>query len=192
MSVPDSGSSGSSPPPEASPSSGSHVRSHAGTKPGAGKLGILIAAVVILLGAAVVLFDAIRVSINGGFGPQQPGFFPMIVGIGLVCFGLAFLVRATLKPDQALVKQAAEEHTDTHWRTLWVVVIALVIYAALLVPVGYIIATTVFFTGIAWVAGSRKLIRDLIIAVLFSAAVYFGFTELLGVRLPGGLLETVL
>lgn len=186
MSAPDSGSSSPSSPP------GSHAGSHAVRRPGAGKLGILIAAIVILLGAAVVLFDAIRISIDGGFGPQQPGFFPLIVGIGLVGFGLAFLLRATVKPDQALVEQAAEEHTDTHWRTLWIVVIALVIYAALLDPLGYIIATSVFFVGIAWVAGSRKLIRDVIIAVLFSAAVYFGFTELLGVRLPGGLLETVL
>ncbi|WP_051478550.1 tripartite tricarboxylate transporter TctB family protein [Arthrobacter sp. H5] len=196
MPSPDSGPSGL---PDGSPaeshddsSAGSGHASPAVIKPGAGKLGIKIAAVVILLGAAVVLFDAVRVSINGGFGPQQPGFFPMIVGIGLVGFGLAFLVRATLKPDQALFEQAAAEHTDTHWRTLWTVVVALVIYAALLDPLGYIIATTVFFVGIAWVAGSRRLIRDVIIAVLFSAGVYFGFTELLGVRLPGGLLETVL
>ncbi|GAB3547580.1 tripartite tricarboxylate transporter TctB family protein [Arthrobacter tumbae] len=190
MSDPETGPSGSS--PRAGSHAVSNAGSHAVAKPGAGKLGIRIAAVVILLGAAVVLFDAIRVSINGGFGPQQPGFFPMIVGIGLVGFGLAFLIRATLKPDHALEEQAAAEHKDTHWRTLWVVVVALVIYAALLDPVGYIIATSVFFVGIAWLAGSRKIIRDVIIAVLFSAAVYFGFTELLGVRLPGGLLETVL
>ncbi|GAA2177180.1 tripartite tricarboxylate transporter TctB family protein [Arthrobacter parietis] len=183
MSVPDSGSS---------PPAGPHGGSHAVIRPGAGKLGIRITAVVILLGAAVVLFDAIRVSIDGGFGPQQPGFFPIIVGIGLVLFGLAFLVRATLKPDHALEEQAAAEHTDTHWRTLWIVIVALVAYAALLSPLGYLIATTIFFVGIAWVAGSRKVVRDVIIAVLFSAAIYFGFTELLGVRLPGGLLESVL
>ncbi|THJ65858.1 tripartite tricarboxylate transporter TctB family protein [Arthrobacter echini] len=180
MSLPDSGPSGA------------HALVRQETRPGAGMLGLRIAAVVILLGAAVVLIDAIRISISGGFGPQQPGFFPLIVGIGLVGFGVAFLVRSTLKPDRALVEQADEEHRDTHWRTLWTVVVALLVYVAVLDPLGYIIATSIFFVGIARVAGSRRLIRDVIIAVLFSAAVYFGFTELLGVRLPDGLLETVL
>lgn len=157
-----------------------------------GRLGIRIAAVVIVLGALVVLFDAIRISLDGGFGPQQPGFFPLIVGVGLVGFGVAFVVRATLKPDRALLDQAAIHHADTHWRTLWAVIALLVIYAVVLDPVGYIVATSVFFVGIARIAGSRKLVRDIIVAIVFSAAVYFGFTELLGVRLPAGLLETVL
>lgn len=160
--------------------------------PKTGRLGIRIAAVVIVLGAVVVLFDAIRISLEGGFGPQQPGFFPLIVGVGLMGFGLAFLVRATLKPDRELLDQAALHHADTHWRTLWTVIGSLVLYAVVLDPLGYIIATSIFFVGIAWIAGSRKLIRDIIIAILFSAAVYFGFTELLGVRLPAGLLEMVL
>lgn len=160
--------------------------------PSAGKLGARIAAVAIVLGAAVVLFDAIRIAADGGFGPQQPGFFPMIVGVGLMAFGLAFLIRATVRPDSDLVAKAAKEHADMHWRTLWIVIVGLVIYAVVLDPLGYIVATSIFFVATAWVAGSRKLLRDVIVAVLFSAAVYFGFTELLGVRLPAGLLELVL
>ncbi|GAB3523751.1 tripartite tricarboxylate transporter TctB family protein [Arthrobacter monumenti] len=157
-----------------------------------GKLGTRIAAAVIILGAAVVLFDAFRIASEGGFGPQQPGFFPVIVGIGLMGFGIAFLVRTTLKPDYDLREQAAEEHADTHWRTLWTVIVGLVIYAYVLEPIGYIPATAIFFVAIAWVGGSRKWIRDIIVAVLFSVAVYFFFTEVLGVRLPAGLMEMVL
>lgn len=160
--------------------------------PSTGRLGTRIAAVVVVLGAAVVLVDAIRIASSGGFGPQQPGFFPLIVGIGLVVFGVAFLVRATAAPDRALLEQAAEEHARTHWRTLWAVIGALVVYAVLLEPLGYILATAVFFVVVARLAGSRHLLRDVVVAVLFSAAVYFGFTELLGVRLPAGLLEPVL
>lgn len=156
-----------------------------------GKLGTRIAAAVIVLGAAVVLFTAFQIAAKGGFGPQQPGFFPLIVGVGLVGFGLAFLVRTTAKPDYALREQAAEGHADTHWRTLWTVIIGLVIYAFILEPLGYILATTIFFLAIAWIAGSRRWIRDIIVAVLFSVVIYFGFTELLGVRLPAGLLEMV-
>jgi putative tricarboxylic transport membrane protein len=157
-------------------------------RPARGALGTRIAAVVILVVAAVVLADAIRISAEGGFGPSKPGFFPMIVGIGLVAFGIAFLLRTTAVPDLTLREQAQAEHTETHWRTLWTVIIALVVYAYVIEPLGYIIATTLFFFGIAWVGGSRKWIRDLIVAVLFATVIYFGFTQLLGVRLPAGLL----
>lgn len=157
-------------------------------RPARGALGTRIAAVVILVVAAVVLADAIRISAEGGFGPSQPGFFPLIVGIGLVAFGIAFLLRTTALPDLPLREQAQDEHAETHWRTLWTVIIGLVVYAYLMDPLGYIIATTLFFVAMSRVAGSRKWIRDIIVALLFAIVVYFGFTELLGVRLPAGLL----
>lgn len=161
-------------------------------RPSAGRLGARITAAVILLGAAVVLVDAIRISRAGGFGPQQPGFFPLIVGTGLVLFGLAFLVRTTAAPDPDLLEQAAEEHGRTHWRTLWSVIAVLVLYAIALQPLGYLLSTTAFFVVVARLAGSRRLVRNVVVAVLFSAAVYFGFTELLGVRLPAGVLQPLL
>lgn len=147
---------------------------------------------VLVLGAAVVLFDAIRVSVEGGWGPQEPGFFPMVVGIGLMFFGVAFLVSTTLKPDQVLLEQAAVEHDRTHWRTLWSIIFVLLVYAFALGPLGYVIATSFFFFVVARLAGSRQPVRDSIVAVLFSLAVFFAFTEVLGVRLPAGLMDLVL
>ncbi|NMR28533.1 tripartite tricarboxylate transporter TctB family protein [Crystallibacter degradans] len=157
-----------------------------------GKSGIRIAAVVLLLGAAIILYDAISISERGGLAPGEPGFFPMAVGVGLVVVSLLFLLRTTLMQDKALFVYAAEEQSETHWNTVWLVIAALVAYAFVLQPVGYIVSTSLFFVGIAWVAGSRRWIRDIIVAVLFSAAIYFGFTELLGVRLPAGILQGVL
>lgn len=161
-------------------------------RPSAGRLGTRIAAAAIVLGAAVVLVDAVRISRAGGFGPQQPGFFPLIVGIGLVLFGLAFLLRTTALPDPVLLEQAAQEHGRTHWRTLWSVIAVLVLYALLLKPLGYVLATATFFVVVARLAGSHQPLRDVVVAVLFSAAVYLGFTELLGVRLPAGVLRPLL
>lgn len=147
---------------------------------------------VLVLAAALVLFDAVRVSAEGGWGPQEPGFFPMVIGIGLMLFGIAFLVSTTLRPDAALLEQAAVEHARTHWRTLWSVLGVLVVYVFVLEPLGYVIATSLFFVGTARLAGSRSPVRDLVVAVLFSLAVFLGFTEILGVRLPLGLLDPVL
>ena len=170
--------------------SSAHTRAE--PSPSGGRLGLRITAVALVVGAAVVLVDAVRIAAEGGFGPQQHGFFPLIVGIGLVVFAVAFLVRATVAPDPALLEQAATEHARTHWRTLWTVVAMLALYAFLLEPLGYIPSTAVFFVVVGRLVGSRHLVRDAVIAVLFSAAVYFAFTALLGVRLPAGLLEGVL
>lgn len=157
-----------------------------------GRLGARIAAGVVLLASAVVLFDAVRIAADSGAGPQQSGFFPMIVGLGLVLCALAFLLRTTIRLDDAMIARADEEHANANWRTLWIVIGGLVLYAFLLDPLGYIIATSLFLGSIVWVVGRRTVIIDIVIAVLFSVATYFAFTELLGVRLPPGLLEPVL
>lgn len=159
---------------------------------GAGRLGLLVAAAVILLGGAIVLYDAVRIASSTGFGPQQSGFFPVIVGVGLVIFGLLFLARTTIWPDRLLFEHAALEHTESGWLRLWGAVVGLVIYAVLLDPMGYIITTALFFVGIARIVGSRRLVRDVIVGVAFAVAAYFAFTEFLGVRLPAGLLEPLL
>lgn len=164
----------------------------AAPRPREGKLGVRIAAVVLLVAAGIILYDAISISERGGLAPGEPGFFPMAVGVGLVVTSVLFLLRTTVWPDHDLFEHAGEEQSETHWLTVWLVIAALVAYAFVVQPVGYIIATAVFFVGVAWLAGSRKWIRDVIVAVLFSVAVYFLFTEVFGIRLPPGILRGVL
>lgn len=159
---------------------------------GHGRFGPVIAAVIILLGAGVVLFDAVRIGIAGGFGPQQPGLVPIVVGVGLVVLALAFLVRTTLVPDQDLAAKASSAQEAVHWRTLWTVAFALIVYAFALTPLGYVLATALFIVAATALAGSRAWIRNVLVGVLFALVVYLGFTYLLGVRLPGGILEGVL
>lgn len=157
-----------------------------------GKLGARAAAAVIIAGGVVILTDAISIAVAGGIGPQQAGFFPMIVGVGLLLFGLAFLARTTRWPDPELMAQAAHEHRGIDWWTLWLAVAAMVGYAFVLAPLGYIIATFLFILAVTWVAGSRRWVQNLLVAALFPTAVYYGFTQLLGVQLPAGLLEAIL
>ena len=71
----------------------------------------------------------------------------------------------------------------------------LVVYAFLLNPLGYIIATALLFPAVAYVLGSRgrrKVLRNLAIGVALGVLVFFSFTELLGVRLPDGVLDPLL
>jgi putative tricarboxylic transport membrane protein len=116
--------------------------------------------------------------------------------------GVAAAIRTTLLPDRDLAARAAEQEAVTHWPTIGLLAVLLVVYAAALngadigpieLPgLGYIVATALFLPVAARVLGSRHVLRDLVIGILIAVVVYFGFTEFLGVRLPAGILEPLL
>lgn len=154
-----------------------------------GAFGLRVAAGVVLLFSVVVFVQAIRIGMEGGFGPEGSGFFPLIVTAGLLFFSAVFLAQTTIRPDAALRERVAEETEATNWRTVGLAVASLLVYAFLLAPLGYVVATTVFFPVVARVFGSRKWLRDIIIGLVVSVVLFVGFTQFLGVRLPAGVLE---
>lgn len=156
--------------------------------PATGLLGIRIAAVAIVVFAVVVLVQAIRIGAEGGFGPEGAGFFPLIVTSGLLLLSVLFVVQVTLRPDPALREHVAGEQEATNWRTVGLAVVCLLVYAFALAPLGYVVATTIFFPVVARVFGSQRPVRDVIIGLAASLVLYVGFTQLLGVRLPAGVL----
>ena len=106
--------------------------------------------------------------------------FPLLVVAGLIALGAAFLFT---------VVRMREPAVETHWPTAGLIVLTLVVYAVALSPAGYIVATAIFFPVMGRLLGSRRPSRDLPIGIGLSVAIYFVFTRLLEVRLPGGLLE---
>lgn len=151
-----------------------------------------IGAVAILAFGVMVVYQTVLIGSEEGYGPAGPAFFPLIVAVGLLVFGVLFLVQTTVRPDPAFEEHIAEEEAATRWPTVGLVVLALLVYAFVLDPLGYPIATALFFVAVARILGSRRLVRDAVIGVVVSCALYFGFTEFLGVRLSGGLLEVFL
>jgi len=165
-------------------------------------LGPRIAAGVLVIGAVFLIFQALQIRQGAGYSVVGPGTMPLVAAIGLLVLGGVFAVRTTLMPDTELGVTAAAEEQVTHWPTIAVVGGLLILYAVALngfrlgsfqVPgLGYIVATTVFLPAAAWALGSRAVVRNVVVGVVIAVVVYFGFTEFLGVRLPGGLLDGVL
>ncbi len=165
------------------------------TDPQLSFLGPRIFAAAILAFGLFVLFGTFQISGRQGFSPEGPRFFPLIVAVGLLIFGALFLISTTLRRDRYLGEKAAAEGAATHWPTTGLVVAILIVYALLLDPLGYIVATALLFPTEAYVLGSRErrsLLRNFAIGVVLGTVVYFSFTELLGVRLPDGLLDPLL
>jgi putative tricarboxylic transport membrane protein len=71
-------------------------------------------------------------------------------------------------------------------RSLALVASAVVVEAALIAPVGFVVASTLAFTLVARAFGSRRVAVDAAIGLALAAAVYLGFARGLGVSLPAG------
>ena len=97
---------------------------------------------------------------RGGYGTSGPRFVPLIVAIGLIALSAAFLLRTWVRPDIELAERSAEEDAATNWATPGLIMVALVVYAFALEPVGYPVATALVFVSLARILGSRALVRD--------------------------------
>ncbi|MFI7064806.1 tripartite tricarboxylate transporter TctB family protein [Kribbella sp. NPDC050124] len=142
-----------------------------------------LVAIGFLLTAVVVLVSAFRIPEGGGYQAVGPRAFPLLVGFGLGVVAVIGVVQAFTSTDDE------EDHEPIQWRPMLILLVALAGYAAVLVPVGYWQATTVFFVVCARVLGSRRLLRDAVIAVVLAMATYVLFDRVLGISLPPGLVR---
>jgi putative tricarboxylic transport membrane protein len=150
---------------------------------------LILAVGVVLLGGLVVWQTTeIRLTpVNSRVGPR---IIPYIVGIGLIVTGcwLTFdVLRGRLgNPEGGEDAEDADASLPTDWQTLIIVGAALGVYLFLIERAGFIIASSLLFFGAAFGMGSRRIVRDAIIAVVLSVGAYVLFTEGLSLRLPKG------
>lgn len=129
--------------------------------------------------AVVVVVSAFRIPEGGGYQAVGPRAFPLLVGAGLG-------VVAVIGVVQSFSSSEVEEQEPIQWRPVLILLVALGGYAGLLVPVGYWQSTAVFFVVCARVLGSRRLVRDAVIAVALALTTYVLFDRVLGITLPPG------
>ena len=138
------------------------------------------------LGLAALVATTRIPSVRDGWAVSGPRLVPLVASVMLIVLSLAFLVRTVVRPDVELARFAAAEAAKTHWPTPALVMAGLVGYVALLMPLGYALATALFYTATARVLGSTHLLRDSAWGVVIGVVVCYAFTRLLGVRLPVG------
>jgi len=151
----------------------------------------LIGGALLILGLFILL-QTFQIGPSRGFSPVPPNAMPTVVAVGIILLAVIFLARVTVRPDADLGVRAAREDEVTHWPTAGLLAGILIAYAFALAPVGYPVATALLVPGVARVLGSRSVIRDLLVGTTLGLLVWFGFTQLLGVRLSAGILDVVL
>jgi len=166
------------------------------------RLETLAGAVVALTGLALA-WGASRIPGEAGYGGVGPNFLPWVVALGLMLCGVGLVLEArrAVTRSQADVatsvssmgEEAAAEIAPADWRSGAWMLAGLLLNAALIERVGFIIACGLCFVlaarGLRQAEGrgssmGRTLV-DALTGVAIAAPTYWMFTQVLGIALPG-------
>lgn len=143
--------------------------------------------IFILLGGAVVFYAWQLPALS--FIDYGPGFFPALIGWGLILAGSAILLAPFFRAEARggwLVLSRGRSWPQA-LGSIGVVVAAIVLYIATVNVLGFLIAMPIsLFVLLGFF--DRHLLRDAVIAVLGSFLLHTFFYQLMSVQLPWGLL----
>ena len=142
---------------------------------------------VVALGIGVAAVTATLPS-EGGYAGIGANFIPAVVAAGIIALGL-WLSFEAFAGGWRKRDEPAETFQPSPF--LWVSA-GLFAHMVLIGWAGFVIAGIVLFACVARGFGSRRLLRDVAIALIFTVGIYLFFVKLLSVNLPAGWLQPVL
>ncbi|GLZ79899.1 hypothetical protein Afil01_47060 [Actinorhabdospora filicis] len=151
----------------------------------------ILGGVLVLLGLGL-FWEAWRA--EGEVTLGGPRLAPIIVTGLWVVFAVIYLLRQIFAPAADYPEPEGEDehadsvHTPLDWKAPAIVAVLLAAYALLLEPAGFVLATGAFYLGVTRALGSKKIVREVIVALVLSFGVYLAFTRLLEISLPEGVL----
>lgn len=145
---------------------------------------LLISLGLIALGTFVV-YETQTIAETQGYAQIGPRLFPYIIGCGLTVCG-AVLAWQAIAGGWRNVPLDQEGHDAPDWMAFIIISAGVILHMVIIGWAGFIIASTVLFVLVARGFGSRRLVRDAIIAVVLATVVFFIFTLALGLSLPKG------
>ena len=154
---------------------------------------LLVAFAFVALGLFVLHQGYVIGADQVAYARVGPQVFPYIIGAGLIAIG-ALLARSALVGSWSVL-WAEPSDTDPDRREFWhnlsrvgLVGLGLVINAALIAPLGFVIASTLMFALTTRAFGSTRPFLDLAVGAVLSAMIFVTFTYALGLSLPWGTL----
>lgn len=163
-------------------------------------LGLGIAAL-----GAFVLYESQAIRVIPIYAKVGPRDIPMMVGGILALLGLALAwqgwrPRPAPRLDPPAVMDAPGSKLDTpgtggigtDWMPVGAIAVGLVQQILLFEILGFVPTAAILFVCVAFGFGSRRTLRDIVIAILLAVVSYVGFVHLLGLHLPAGILGGVL
>lgn len=154
---------------------------------------LLVAAGMIILGIVVLIYTQdIRVTRATTVSPR---LVPQIIGVGALLIGAWYIIDIIRTPHDISGGEDSEDvdiDAPTDWTALIIIGIALTIFAFIVEPLGFSLASAVMFFITSFAMGSRKYVLNALLGLVLGVAVFLVFDTWLGVRLPAGWLDGIL
>jgi putative tricarboxylic transport membrane protein len=160
------------------------VETQAEAIPPASPAAPVVFGVIVLAVGVLLLWQGWQVP--GDLGPRGPRFMPVLLAVLWILLAVAYLGGAVAAWAGRHIDTAAERLD--HLPRVAALLVTVIAYAYALEIVGYLISTSVLFAVSAAILGSRNHIRDAVVAVGLTVAVYFLFSRGLSIYLPMGVL----
>ncbi|HEY2946936.1 MAG TPA: tripartite tricarboxylate transporter TctB family protein [Micromonosporaceae bacterium] len=162
-------------------------------KRGQGRSELVVALFLLALGA-LVLIDTERMTTGlGQRGPVGPRAVPVVVGVLLLV--IAVLLAIDVLRGGRGEPEGGEDIDLSHradWRAVLIIAGSFLANVVLIERVGWPISGGILFFGCAYALGSRRYVRDLLIAGVLSVGTWYLFVVGLGINLPVGVLKGIL
>lgn len=148
-------------------------------------IGALIVAAVLAYGAAAIPSDA-------GYAGVGPDFLPWVVSAALAICGVMLIWEVRTGGYRHMEEPSGAARGD--WRALAWVSAGVLLNAALITTIGFILSCALCFAlavrGLRASEGKsigdlRQTVKDAVTGIVIAAPVYWLFTKLLAVNLPG-------
>ena len=120
--------------------------------------------------------------------PAAPGtgFMPFLSGLAICFFSGIGLIHSTLRRRQG--EGWAPVLQGVFWKNAMIILVSLLVYALLLVPLGFVFTTTLFIAFVLRAIVPQRWSVVIACSILTAAASYLIFEVWLKAQLPKGLL----
>ncbi|GAA0753852.1 tripartite tricarboxylate transporter TctB family protein [Ideonella azotifigens] len=152
---------------------------------------MLVGAGVIVLGG-VLAVGALAIPANAGYAGVGPNFLPWLVAVALLACGVGLVWQARRGGFRAMETPSGAAHGD--WRSMAWVAAGVLLNAAAITRIGFVFSCALCYVlavrGLRLSEGKpagsvRTTLVDAAVGLAISAPVFWLFTQLLAINLPG-------
>jgi putative tricarboxylic transport membrane protein len=143
---------------------------------------LLISLGLLALGSFIV-YETQGIAETQGYAQVGPRLFPYLVGIGLALCG-AVLGWQAIFGGWRNVPLDQPGHDAPDWTAFCIISAGIVLHMIVIGYAGFVLAGALLFVLVARGFGSRRPVRDAVIALVLATVVYLIFTRGLGLKLP--------
>ena len=148
----------------------------------------LIASLCLLFFCAGYAYLTAHLATRAIENTTQPSFFPWVITSCLTILSICLLVQSFIPK----MSQSVPKGSGIPLNRLILALLLAIIYLALLPTLGFVGANILLFSGLMYLYGERTLTKNLTASFMMSAIIFYIFREIFQIRLPAGILESVL